>query len=217
MKRLHKTKAAFTMLELVFVIVVLGILAALALPRMDRDIRQEARNNLLSAFRYTQHLALMDNKVDPSRTDWQRTFWQIRFTEKAADNTWSYTIGTNRDHGTSIDKVEAAVDPANGKYMYNNDPSNQASDESSNIFISDRYGINDVSFSNCSIARASGTTAKHIAFDHLGRPHRGISTAGNDYATYVNSDCNITFTFSSSDITPLVLTISKETGYVTAN
>jgi len=205
------------MLELVFVIVVLGILAALALPRMDRDLRQEARNNLLSAVRYTQHLALMDNQVDPSRTDWQKTLWQIRFTENAADNSWSYTIGSNRDHGLNIDKNESAIDPANGKYMYNNDPSNQASDESPNIFISKKYGINNVTFSNCNISRPSGSTAKHIAFDHLGRPHRGISTAGNDYATYVTSDCTITFTFSSSDIAPLIFTISKETGYVTAN
>ena len=72
MKTLHKHTKAFTMLELVFVIVVLGILAALALPRMDRDLRQEAKDNILSAIRYTQHLALMDNKTNPLDANWQR-------------------------------------------------------------------------------------------------------------------------------------------------
>ena len=215
MRLLRKNRAAFTMLELIFVIVVLGILAALALPRMDRDLRQEARNNLLSAIRYTQHLALMDDKTDPSRTDWQKTLWQIRFT--GSGNIWSYTIGTNRDHGANIDKNESAIDPANGKYMYNNDPSNQANDESSNIFLTKKYGIDTITFNNCSGADSRGTTAKHIAFDHLGRPHRGITTADNDYGTYVDSDCTITFTFQTSGITPLILTIAKETGYVTAN
>jgi len=46
--------SAFTMIELVLVIVVLGILAALAMPRLERDLRQEAKDNLLSAIRYTQ-------------------------------------------------------------------------------------------------------------------------------------------------------------------
>ena len=67
MKNLHKQSKAFTMIELVFVIVVIGILAALALPRIERDLRQEAADNILAAIRYTQHLALNDNKTDPSR------------------------------------------------------------------------------------------------------------------------------------------------------
>ena len=37
MKGTPVKKPAFTMIELVFVIVVLGILAALALPRLERD------------------------------------------------------------------------------------------------------------------------------------------------------------------------------------
>jgi len=60
-----RNKSAFTMIELILVIVVLGILAALAMPRVDRDSRQEAADNILSAIRYTQHLALMDNKTNP--------------------------------------------------------------------------------------------------------------------------------------------------------
>ena len=81
MKNLSKKKEAFTMLELVFVIVVLGILAALALPRIDRDLRQEAGDNILSAIRYTQHLALNDDKINPSINDWQKSLWQVRFTQ----------------------------------------------------------------------------------------------------------------------------------------
>ncbi len=211
MRQIHTHKKAFTMLELVFVIVVLGILAALALPRLDRDIRQEAADNILSAIRYTQHLALNDDKTDPfpPNNDWQKSLWQIRFT---GTTTLSYTIGSNMDYdtgGTNIDKAESAIDPFNGKYMYNNAPSSPQDDESPNIFLTKKYGINSISF-NC----PHGTTSpKHIAFDHLGRPHRGITTATNNYASYNNADCIITFGFETSDIADLVITIVQETGH----
>lgn len=214
MRTLTKQRKAFTMLELVFVIVVLGILAALALPRMDRDLRQEAADNILSAIRYTQHLALNDDKTNPFGGNWQRALWQIRFTPSGS--TWSYTIGANTDYatgGTDIDKIEAAIDPINGQYMFNDNPTNPLNDESPNIFITKKYGIDTITFNNCQ--GTQNTTANHIAFDHLGRPHRGVTNNGsNDYRTYVNTgDCTITFTFESSGITPLVLNIAQETGY----
>ncbi len=213
MRTLTKQTKAFTMIELVFVIVVLGILAALALPRIERDLKQEAADNILSAIRYTQNLALNDDKTNPFVNNWQKALWQIRFTQSGG-TTWSYTIGSNSDYtGTNIDKAESAIDPFNGKYMYNNNPSSPQSNESSNIFISKKYGIDNIAFNNCK--GTQNTTAKHIAFDHLGRPHRGVSNNGlNDYRTYVsNGDCTITFSFETSDITDLVINIAQETGH----
>jgi len=212
-----KTRSAFTMLELVMVIVVLGILAALAMPRMERDLRQEAKDNLLSAMRYTQHLALIDDKTNPFVNNWQKSLWQIRFTQSGG-TTWSYTVGSNSDPaGTNIDKAESAIDPSNGKYMFNQSPANPIDNESPNIFITKKYGINNVIFNNC--RGTQNTSARHIAFDHLGRPHRGVSNNGsNDYRTYVsNNDCTITFYFETSGIPPLVITIATETGYVSGN
>ena len=210
---LTKMKHAFTMIELLFVIVVLGILASMAIPRMDSDLRQEAGDNILSAIRYTQSLALVDDKTNPFVNNWQKALWQIRFTQSGG-NIWSYTIGSNSDFiGTNIDKSESAIDPANGKYMYNNNPSSPQNDESPNIFLTEKYGINNVVFNNCK--GKQNTTAKHIAFDQLGRPHRGVSNNGsNDYRTYVyTDDCIIRFSFSTPGILPLDINISRETGY----
>lgn len=209
MRNLNKCTKAFTMLELVFVIVVIGILAALALPRMDRDLRQEAADNILSAIRYTQHLALNDDKTNPFVNNWQKSLWTIRF---ASDGD-HYTVGSDVNREGNIDKVEAAIDPVNGKYIYNNSAEPQP-DESPNIFLNKKYGITNIAITaGCGIA-SGATTSLHIAFDHLGRPFRGVSAATNNYDKYVNQDCSLTFSAANSfPGEPIIISISKETGY----
>ena len=171
-------KPAFTMIELLFVIIVIGILASMAIPRMDRDLRQEAGDNILSAIRYTQNLALNDDKTNPFVNNWQKALWQIRFTNSGG-NIWSYTIGSNSDYIRNIDKDESAIDPANGKYMYNNGPATPQPNESPNIFITKKYGIKSVLLNSCT-GSYDGTGSAHIAFDQYGRPHRGVSTGGSN-------------------------------------
>ncbi len=214
MRTLKNQTKAFTMIELVFVIVVLGILAALALPRMDRDLRQEAADNILSAIRYTQHLALNDDKTDPFDPNWQQKLWMIRFTISTSNAGSFYTISSDIDKSGTVNKIETAVDPINGKYMYNTSGATVDidSDESPNIFIGKKYGIN-------SLTPNGGCSSQHIAFDNFGRPFNGLKTtsggtlATNDYAKYMNSDCTMTFGFVDTSINDVVITISKETGY----
>lgn len=208
----NETEPAFTMIELVFVIVVLGILAALAIPRLDRDIRQEAADNILSALRYTKHLALVDDKTDPRHNDWQKSFWAMRFVVSTSnpDNTY-YTIASDANRSGSIDKSESAIDPANGKYFYNSSGTfaGRAKDESPNIFIGHKYGISNITFSGgCS------NSNKHVAFDHFGRLHNGIASAGNDYGTYQTQDCHITIQFQNSSINNLHIIVEKQTGHI---
>ena len=210
MRTLTKQTKAFTMIELVFVIVVLGILAALALPRMDRDLRQEAADNILSSIRYTQHLALNDDKTDPFVGDWQKSLWTIRF---ASDGD-HYTIGSDTNRLGNINKTEAAIDPINGKYMYNNTATPQ-NDESPNIFLNKKYGITTIAITaGCGNPAGTAISTLHIAFDNLGRPFRGVSGATNNYDRYVTQDCNLTFSAANAfPGNPIVITISRETGY----
>ncbi len=190
-KGINMKRPAFTMIELVMVIVVLGILAALAIPRLDRDLRQEAKDNLLTAIRYTQHLALIDDKTDPTDTVWQSKLWNISFSGN------DYNVSSNGN---------SAIDPVNGK------PMDSSSGGSPNVLIGKKYSVNTVSFSG------GCDSGSQIAFDHLGRPFKAL-TATNSYSAYMTTDCTITVGFAQSGITPslLILTIEKETGHVSGD
>jgi prepilin-type N-terminal cleavage/methylation domain-containing protein len=209
MKTLHGQEKAFTILELMMVVVVLGILAMLALPRMDRDIRQEAADNILSAIRYTQHLALLDDKTDPFDPKWQKKYWTIRFTISAThpDNSY-YIITSDMNRNNAASKKESAVDPSNGKYMYNSGGSfaSLGDDESPNIFIGRKYGINRLKLSG-------GCDHKHIAFGKFGRIYSNIGALTNKYESYIVKDCKLTFGFKEDRIDDFTIIISKETGY----
>jgi type II secretory pathway pseudopilin PulG len=161
--------------------IVLGILASLAMGRMERDLRQEAAETILSHIRLTQQLALNDNKhLDDTasateRDRWQRAYWRIQFINcsDSGDVKPIYNVGSDIDLNKSLSKAESAVDPINGKYLYATCNSNMiGNDVSQDIFIGQHYGVSKVNLTGCSSSVSS--TAKQIAFDYLGRPHRGI-------------------------------------------
>ena len=204
---------AFTMLELVLVIVVLGILAALSIPRLDRDLKQEAADNILSAIRYTQHLALLDDKQKFDNAQWQRRWWRIVFgTCTGTDHYYMVGADDNMTGSTNgyFSQEEAAIDPANSKTMFwtnGADCSNGGDSSSSeNIFISKKFGIT-------TIQPSGGCSNLYIGFDHLGRPYASnfVNSTQPDYSGLLNSTCTFTFTLTDGDT--FGISIQSHTGY----
>lgn len=88
-------KQAFTMLELLFVIILLGVLSIVAISRLSTDTSlQEATDQIIRHIRYTQHLAMNDDVYIPDTdfsefsdlttqtrhaTTWFNSRWQIAF------------------------------------------------------------------------------------------------------------------------------------------
>ncbi len=210
---------AFTMIELIMVILVLGILASLAMPRLERETKQEAADQILSAIRYTQHLALIDHKHLFNNKKWQRRLWHIRFgTCSSEDETRYYAIGSDNDASGSdnaeFSKSEAATDPISSKPLFwkNGESCNKGDsgteEVSSEIFITQKYGVKNVESSG------GCASAKHIGFDHLGRPFHGKKFSNSDqadYSGYMKERC--TFTFTMQDEETFAIHIEPETGY----
>ena len=210
-------RMAFTTIELVLVIVVLGILSALAMPRLERDLKQEAADSILSNIRYTQHLALTDNKHMFNDAKWQQKFWRIVFSTCTGNDRY-FMVGTDADMESSsnafFDQSEAALDPSTGKPLFwtNGQDCSSGGDGtvSEEVFISKKYGITTVTSSgSCS---NTANSMGHIGFDNLGRPHYGFSSSTQpNYSSIITSKCIFTFTLSDGDT--FSIDIEPETGY----
>jgi type II secretory pathway pseudopilin PulG len=202
---------AFTMLELVFVIIVIGILAVLAMPNFNRHPLQEAAEQVANHIRYTQHLAMVDDKFDPNDTRWYLENWQFEFKRFTTPLRIYYEIYSDIDHNGNSDTVspeETARDPLTHDYL---DGSNKNTD------IVRKFAIKSVTFSpSCHVNTSSAIG--ELAFDHLGRPYYYITgdpggkpLATNMYQYLLKGDCNITLTHPDGTA---VITIRPETGYV---
>ncbi|MCL4430789.1 MAG: prepilin-type N-terminal cleavage/methylation domain-containing protein [Epsilonproteobacteria bacterium] len=205
---------AFTLLELVFVIIVIGILAVLAMPNFRGNPLQTAAEQVASHIRYTQHLAMVDDIFNPNDPTWWQTRWQIQFENAAPNPGKIYVIYRNLNKDTNENDNEIARDPLTRQLMKGADkdiaiPPFKYMD---NLLISKKYGITNVIFSaGCN---ASGPTSNRIGFDNLGRPYTRSNSAISPYANLMTVDCNITLVHPDGNAT---ITVSPETGYVSVN
>lgn len=214
---IHSFKKAFTMLELVFVIVVIGILAAVIIPNTRTNPLQEAAIQLLSDIRYTQHLAMVNDTYDPNDANWYKRRWQIVFSSGIyTGGTEAYTIFSDRAGNATGDAQESeiAINPQNSTQIMTGGYGNAAAIDFTSagfkgmkkLNIGYSYGVTSVTLS-CGGAR--------ISFDHLGRPLKGdLSSMTGPYSAgtqrLLTQNCLITLTDGSDSS---YITIAPETGY----
>lgn len=205
-------KKAFTMMELIFVLIVIGILAAIIMPEMKSNNLREAAIQVISHIRYTQHLAMVDDKFDSKDANWYKKRWQIQFNKTIeAKDIWSYTIYSDETLSGNANGVkEIARNPQNSKQYMSGGAAGFISlndiKRNKKMALNETYDIKDVSFlGGCAAAR-------RITFDHLGRPLFGDpSTANSAYQRIITNRCTIRLTHSSGDIVDIA--VERETGY----
>jgi len=123
------------MIELVIVIVIAGILAAVMMPRLERDSLREAANQVVRHIQYTQHLAMVDDVYDASNTSWRKNRWAINlcstaYTISRTDPTLGFAEDplTQRDiNGTDnnladkgVNVITPTANPNNCKIVFDN-------------------------------------------------------------------------------------------------
>lgn len=218
-------KKAFSMLELVFVLVVIGILAVMMLPQMQSTKLREAAIQVVSHIRYTQHLAMVDDKFDVNDADWYKSRWHILF--GASDDTEgkiAYSIFSDKDSlsGTTpngkpnLTNNEIALNPENpDKFLsggYSGTLTSSSSSATKNMNIGLNYGIYDTNGVIFNGGCADGNT-KRLTFDHLGRPIKGTIngfTKSYEANKLIQTRCEIVLTSPEGSLT---IAVEPETGY----
>ena len=184
------------MLELVFVIVVIGILAAAIIPRVDRDTLYEATEQLQSHIKYTQHLAMMDDVYDDSVEHWFYEYWKIDF--PGANH--QYVISKGDSAGSFFTHTTIARDPQTRRNI-----DGTANDE---YDLNDKYSV--------TVGMTDGTTANGVlAFDHLGRPHylANNTNPARPVSNLLKANLVITITDVNDATNTATITVAPETGY----
>ena len=220
-------KRAFTMIELIFVIVVVGILAAIMIPKLNRNASREAANQILTHIRYTQHLAMQDDKYENFVSDnpvrWFRMRWGVAFNntslqkcsiDKPGVNTWKYSVFFDKSlNGNINSESEVANDIYKSGKLLSGGWSGISTDACKKINkelnLGKRFGITSVDFKD------GCNGMQTIIFDEMGRPMRVASTtsggAKRPYDRLLKKDCKITITDKRGNQT--IITIEKESGF----
>lgn len=204
-------KKAFTMIELIFVIVVIGILAAVIMPRTGSNKLYEAATQVLSHIRYTQHLAMVDDKFDENNATWWKQRWQMHFEDDSVDTGQKiYIIYSNKDGNSNEDDDELAVDPLSKRLMRgaNNDLAVPSDKYMEDLMISRKYGITSIVFDDSCHKTGVSATSNRIGFDFLGRPYFHIATS--QYGDMITSNCDISLNSSEGTVK---IRVHPETGY----
>jgi len=216
-------KKAFTMIELVFVIVVIGIVSSIVVSYAkpndkgaydDGSFHQatgrfaEAAVQVMGHIRYTQHLAMIDNKFDINDANWFRKNWQILF-EDNSDGNFQYSIFSDADADGVADESEVAVDPSSNEKVLSSNISKSKNSPKLNLYKS--YGIESATFSG-GCTGANG----HISFDQFGRAYFGdikAVTTTIPGANIIRTTCEIKLC-DSGCTNQVTILLEPETGYV---
>ena len=208
-------KKSFTILELIFVIVIIGILTSVILPRTQTNSLEQAANQVIAHIRYTQHLAMVDDRYDVNDNEWYKEKWQFIYGKSNSSSRdtggyYAYSIFSDNalGHTGKPDTSEMAKNPLNpyrylsGGYSGTLDWESQKASKKLNIGYT--YNIDKITYSGCS--------GKRIAFDYLGRSFVG---ADNNWDSSVDGilskQCKIILHKGNNSIS---IYIEKETGYI---
>jgi len=160
------------MIEMIIVIVVAGILAAVLLPRFEKDPVLEAAEQVAKHIRYAQHLSMVDDVYDDTDANWYQNRWSIDLCST------QYRVARANDSEIAVDPL--SKNPINGATVDMFD-------------LASRFKITTAPLNNANCK---------ITFDNFGRPYLSAGVpSGGPTSNEMTSDTTVTLTNGSQTYT----------------
>ncbi|CAM4069464.1 pilus assembly FimT family protein [Campylobacter armoricus] len=219
-------KKSFTLIELVFVCIILSILFSIGYFYFKPDYLRLGAEQILSDIKYTRHLAMMQNdfrarEFNVAKREWFKAKWQIYFirSKSATNNEQTYTIflDKNGDGNANIGKNlinkdrEIAVDLINPNILMNSGQSgviNQNDFKTNPRYnIEKTYGINEVSF------EGSCKGGTRLIFDDYGRLYTPLKNSSRVYDKLSNPLNNCIIKLSNKNNKHICIVVDPISSY----
>ncbi len=200
-------KKSFSLIEVIFIISLLGIIATYGLPKNNISKIKLAKNQLLLHLKYTRYIAMLDNKYDLEKALWYKQRWNMKFLNcQESIGGIYYAIYSDEDMNGQISKEETLQDPLTNEYIYSYQCTKDSLyDKSKFVLLSETYGVDFIDIS-CN----ETSTIGQIIFDHDGK----VYTKHNENIEKYEIKEPCTIKLSNKNNENEIITIYPNSGFI---
>jgi prepilin-type N-terminal cleavage/methylation domain-containing protein len=200
-------KKGFSLLELIFVISVVGIIVSLSIQKNNLSKIKLAKNQILLHLKYTRYIAMVDNKYDYKDSEWYKKRWSLKFLNcQSTIGGFYYVIYNDLDSNGAIKKEETLKDPLTGNYIYSYQCTKDSLyDKSKFVLLTQEYEIENIDIS-CN----QTSTVGQISFGNDGKVYAKNGKSEDDYEITEPCVINLSDKHNQSE----KITIYPKSGYI---
>jgi prepilin-type N-terminal cleavage/methylation domain-containing protein len=204
---MKNSKKAFTIIELLFTIIILSIFSGLIYSNLKISKLNLAANRIVLYLNYTKYLASLENHYNNDEAKWFKKLWTLKFQRcRSSVGGLYFIVYSDKDMDGYIDKVETAKDPLTQRYLYSSNYCNENSSINNKyVLLTKQYKIEEVTVS-CNNTSSIG----QISFDQYGRVYSKLTQ--NEYTNEVVNECVIKLKDINNDEISII--ISPKTGFI---
>jgi len=198
-------KKGFSILELIIVISLITVISTISLSKLHRSKLQLATDKILIYLNYTRYIAMVDNKYNIDDPEWEKKRWTLKFQNCSNSKDGLYfVVYSDKSGGTAhFKKSETLKDPLNNKYLYSGYDCIPNKDESADVLLTKKYGIEEIIIS-CNTT----STVGQISFGNDGTIY---SQLGTNIKT-IEEPCSIKLIDNQAQES--VIIVEPNTGYI---
>lgn len=187
-------KKALSLLEIVLVIVLIGVLYTLFIPKKQENKLQELTNRVSLYLSYVRYKALIDDKYSLDDL-WHKKRWTMKFFRCRNEGGIYFSIYSEDNDKGHPNQSESLKDPLTNKYIYSSNYCQENNENSKYTLLTKNFDIQNVDIS-CNSTDSLG----QISFGSDGRVYSKLSNFTNEASFYeITSPCYIKFTSKTQE------------------